>query len=63
MSKSFEIDINKHKLQVNYEPSRISFDILDKNNSKIKSAVFYDFTLPDMVKEECEYVSDLYEFL
>jgi hypothetical protein len=63
MSKSFNLEQGNHKIHVSFEPSHIKFDIFDKNNHKSKTALFYDETLPTLVKEECEYVSDLYEFL
>jgi hypothetical protein len=61
--KSFRVETDCHSIVATYQPSNIQFAVTDRRNNRTSSSLYYDSTLPDSVKEECEAVADLFDYL
>jgi hypothetical protein len=61
--KHFSIDSDTHHLLFTYFPEHMHIKTIQKHTPKVTEGYFLEETLPQEVKEECEKVKDLFEFL
>lgn len=61
--QSFRVDTEAFSVVTTYQPSHVLFEVWDKRTNKTKVKLLEDSSLPQNIREECEEVSHLYEFL
>lgn len=63
LRREFLANTESFELSASYEPSQIRLRLVDHRDGSVREGLYCDCSLPEEVKEECDSVGDLFEYL